>query len=240
MDLKAIESGLQQLITRTQHERTRPIASHLQDDGILAGLNQDIALTDSMSAGWWQKAGAVLRDPRYSDVGRQGEMKKIAARAVDEAKPLKTRMDTLLEAMTHARGLFDFRKPEKSSDPHLSYWRAREIRDRDGLSSRPQRERDVAFLKAAEAANLEVMRALTVDVPGGPLVSDEALQRGTEIYGRKVAPEAVELLEKLEVRRDRLQGLMDHVAKALLTMGAGPDEIRTLLGVKMEEDGRAA
>lgn len=237
IDLEKVESALAQLRVRTQSERTRPIASKLQDEGILGRWIEDISLTEGMTTKWGDQIAAVMRDSRFSNEGRRGEIKKIGAKALIDAKVLPERMEPVLQAMTNLRSLFDFRKRPKEATELLTYLREKEVRD--SLWEHPQHERDVAFLKAAERGDIETMQALTLNVPGGAWVNKDVIARGEEAYGQRVAPESVATLEKLEVRRDRLQGLIDHVARTLLTMGAQPDEIKAALGIDPEEPAHA-
>ena len=92
----------------------------------------------------------------------------------------------------------------------------------------------MTFLQAAQCLDGESMRAL-LDGPGGPWISGEVRSRGEELYASRRNAEAFETLRDLGVYEEHLQGVRDHAARVLLTMGADQARIKEFLGVLTEE-----
>jgi hypothetical protein len=158
----------------------------------------------------------------------------LAEAAAKELAWIGTKVAELLEAKARLRALiFDF-MPRLKGNEVVQYWREREMRD--SLRGRPQLERDMTFLQAAQRLDGESMRAL-LDGPGCPWISGEVRSRGEELYASRRNAEAFETLRDLGVYEEHLQGVRDHAARVLLTInhGTDPARIKEFLGVLTEE-----
>jgi hypothetical protein len=177
-----------------------------------------------------EREAAISRDSRLSDEGRRLAKAELAQSLIEDMRWLGNERRKSIEIQTRMRALvLDYLERPKDVDPDIAYKREKEIRD--DYRARPQQERDLAFMKAAEVRNAEVMRAL-LTAPGiEPWISEDIHRRGDTVYGRAKNAEIWGRLEDLDVLLDYVGGLADHAALALVSMGADRAGVKEALAI---------
>jgi hypothetical protein len=129
---------------------------------------------------------AILRNPKWTDQGRQEQFGKLGKDFLNQFKGLKRELaDREATLARNRRTLFHVESPVK--DDVLKYFRAKEIRD-DFRDADPG-ERVQMFLDAAEQ-NKEEILASVLDAPGVPLIAEEhtsaaMMDRAERLFGQE-------------------------------------------------------
>ena len=179
---------------------------------------------------------AIKSDGQLSRAGHAEKIRELAAVAAQEFSWIGREIAQVHEVEGRLKSLaLDYMIPPKTSNETVEYFRGKEIRD--DLRGQPQHDRDMRFLRAAEALDAEVMRALQTG-PGGPWIKGETLQRAEEMYGQRRNPEAWKNLQSLAVYLEHLTGLATHIGLALLGWRAEPAAIKKALGVAVAPEER--
>ena len=179
---------------------------------------------------------AIKADGRLSREGRAEKLRELAAVAAQEFSWIGREIAQVHEVEGRLKSLaLDYLAVPKDADKQVQYWREKEARDE--FRGRPQHDKNMRFLQAAEAKDHEVMRALQAG-PGGPWIQGETLQRAEEMYGQRRDPEAWARLQSLRVYLDHMQGLAAHIGLALLAWRAEPAAIKKALGVAVAPEER--
>lgn len=119
----------------------------------------------------------------------------------------------------------------------------RNAEQRNDVRGLSQNERDVEFLGAAEQDNDELLDAM-LDAPGRPMVSPDMKRRALDARARRLNPKGYAQWEQTVLLRDHVKALLEHVALALVSMGADATKVAKELGIVLhdviEEQQRAA
>jgi hypothetical protein len=226
-----------QYLSRLATEKTRRFGQPGRADSQLERWLEIVQRAEAQAQAWSQRESAIMRNVKLSNEGRKDAKATLADEARKESKWLGDKRAQIVEARSRLRELvLDTARP-KGADPLISFLREQEIRS--AYRGRPQVDRDVAFLGAAERLDAETMRAL-LDVPGtGAGVSDEARRRGEASYGQRKNPEAWGRIQELDVLLDHVASVAEQLGRVLLTMGADPVAVKAALGIQTEESAHA-
>lgn len=187
-----------------------------------------------------EQPSAILRNRALSDLGRREAIAGVANAALQDPMilELQSKRTEIIEAKTRLTGLtLNYMTRPKDRNEQELFARERELRL--GFRDRPQADRDVAFLMAAQRLDAETMRAL-IDAPGTePWISGEARRRGDEVFGQRNNPAYWQKIHDLDVLLEHLEGLANFAVQVLLTMGADPAKIKETLGIQSEGEAHA-
>lgn len=219
--------SLQQYIQRgfgQPHKATGMLARWQEDLDHLHRDNEELIEAQSV----------IMRNNRLSREGRQQDLAELGTEtAIKKLAWLGERSARTLEARERLRSLcLDYADRPKGMDPTQAYFREREVRD--SLRTHSQHDKEIAFLKAAESLDAESMRALQ-NGPGGAWIKGDVLVRAEQVYGAIRNPEAWSNLQGVEIYLTHLQGVIQHAARVLLTLGADPVVVKDVLGIQTEE-----
>jgi hypothetical protein len=176
------------------------------------------------------KEDAILANRTLSNEGKQTALAKLVNDSL-ESLAFVGRVVSDLESDARGRRatLFTVKPPPSwGSDASLQYQRGKETRDQlRGLS---QPERDSRFVQAAEADHEATLWSV-LDAPDAqPMVTEEIKVRALEERAKRREPQAFRRLQQLEVLREELAGLRDHVVLWLRQLGGDQRKIFDALG----------
>ena len=123
------------------------------------------------------------------------------------------------------------------TDPVLRHLRNSELRE--GLYGLSSNQRDAKFFQAAEQGQDEVLDAM-LDAPGGMLVGPDTKRRALDARAARRHPEAFAQWKQDTLYRELVNGLRDHCALCLVSMGADPKKVEQVLGAASNQVESAA
>ena len=123
------------------------------------------------------------------------------------------------------------------TDPVLRHLRNSELRE--GLYGLSSNQRDAKFFQAAEQVQDEVLDAM-LDAPGGMLVGPDTKRRALDARAERLHPEAFAQWKQDTLYRELVNGLRDHCALCLVSMGADPKKVEQVLGAASNQVESAA
>lgn len=180
-----------------------------------------------------RKESDVLANGHLSDLGRQAAIRKVAAEAAGDLGPLRRPITATKEAMGRLKSVvLDYMSLPEGQDKLEALLLAQEVRTE--YRSRPQSEKDGAFIQAAERLDRATLRAFQT-APAGPWVSGEMLQRAEQVYAEHNNPDVLEQLRRLQQLFDHYVSLSRMIALALLAYDLVPDQVEQALGVSLQE-----
>lgn len=192
---------------------------------------QDFAL--SWVATFRRKEADILANKHLSDLGRQEEIRKVAIKSAADLGPIRRPIEATKEAMARLRVVtLDYMQPTDGQDRLEALLLSQEIRQE--FRGCPQRDKDAAFLQAAERQDRTTMRAFQA-APAGPWITGEILQRAEQVYGERQNPNAWEQMRRLGRLYEHYILLGGMIASSLLAYDLAPDTIEQALGLTLPE-----
>jgi hypothetical protein len=172
---------------------------------------------------------AILRNPKWSDQGRQEQFGKLGRDFLNQFKGIKRELaDRAATIERNRRTLLTVTSPVE--DDVLKYFRAKEIRD-DFRDADPG-ERVQMFLDAAEQNKEEVLAAV-LDSPGSPLIAEEYTTSAMEQRAERLFGQEGGLLETYREQTsiyEYLSGWRNWIGLCLEGLGVDRQQIDATLG----------
>jgi hypothetical protein len=172
---------------------------------------------------------AILRNPKWSDQGRQEQFGKLGKDFLNQFSGIKRELaDREATLERNRRKLFVVTSPVK--DEMLRYLRAQEIRN-DFRDADPG-ERVAMFLDAAEQ-NKEEILASVLDAPGVPLIAEEhttsaMMDRAERLFGQEGG--LLETYREQTSIHEYLSGWRNWIGLCLEGLGVDRQQIDATLG----------
>jgi len=214
------------LVSRINSELTRPVPR----DTSTATLNRwhEILVKALSKLEVFQtKEKSIVTNTSLSDEGKQKQLVKLAQDSLGDWEWLGRILHDIEAAQARFTTLLFTIEPTVKDDL-LRYLRAREVRD--GMDTLNQNDRDVAYIKASEQSQLEVLLAMQT-APAGNWITPEIQQRTDRERAKRAQPGAFIAYEQNELLHERVAGIADHLAHWLRSYGAPPATVGTALGV---------
>lgn len=187
---------------------------------------------DKVAASSESEESKIKQDARLWPEGQRAQLKDLASKKADELKffqdelvKINTSYQFMSDSLFTDTGqaqldrAYDRQPVPLEENPVLAFLRQQEIRTDWKLKSQP--ERDAEYLRAVQAGDREIVKALS-SAPGHPVVTPSLKVRADYHYAEQNFPAAFKNFGQISALREQLKGLSDLTTKWLDGLGAQP------------------